>query len=244
MFVLNTIMADQLKVFKTDVDKLIEGGMEKDDAIFNVVKRYIKESKKIRFEGNSYGEEWVKEAKKRGLSNHKSTPEALKAFVSKQTIGLFDRNHVMSSKELESRYELKLEKYIKKVQIEARVMGDLATNHILPTAILYQNRLIANTRGLKEVLDSKTFVKLSKNQLNAIKYISEHISEIKEKVESMIEARKKANKIDDQFEKAVAYRDTVMIYFDDIRYHVDKLEFMVDDELWPLPKYRELLFMR
>jgi glutamine synthetase len=244
MFVLNTIMADQLKKFKVDVDQLIDGGMEKDDAIFDVVKKYIKESRKIRFEGNSYGEEWVKEAKKRGLSNHKSTPEALKAFVSKKTIDLFERNQVMSKKELESRYELKLEKYIKKVQIEARVMGDLAINHILPTAILYQNRLIENTRGLKEVLDSKTFVKLSKNQLNAIKYISDHISSIKEQVEAMIDARKKANIIEDQYEKAVAYRDTVMVYFDGIRYHVDKLEFLVDDELWPLPKYRELLFMR
>jgi glutamine synthetase len=237
-------MADQLKIFKTDVDKLIDSGLEKDDAIFDVIKRYIKESRKIRFEGNSYGEEWIKEAKKRGLSNHKSTPEALKAFVSKKTIDLFERNKVMSRKELESRYELKLEKYIKKVQIEARVMGDLAINHILPTAILYQNRLIENTRGLKEVLDSKTFVKLSKNQLNAIKYISDHISSIKEQVEAMIEARKKANVIEDQYEKAVAYRDTVMVYFDGIRYHVDKLEFLVDDELWPLPKYRELLFMR
>ncbi len=244
MFVLNTIMADQLRVFKADVDKLIDSGVEKDDAIFDVVKRYIKESKKIRFEGNSYGEEWIKEAKKRGLSNHKSTPEALKAFVSKKTIDLFERNKVMSRKELESRYELKLEKYIKKVQIEARVMGDLAINHILPTAILYQNRLIENTRGLKEVLDSKTFVKLSKNQLNAIKYISDHISSIKEQVEAMIDARKKANIIEDQYEKAIAYRDTVMVYFDGIRYHVDKLEFLVDDELWPLPKYRELLFMR
>jgi len=244
MFVLNTIMADQLKIFKTDVDKLIDGGMEKDDAIFNVVKRYIKESRKIRFEGNSYGEEWIKEAKKRGLSNHTSTPEALKAFVSKKTIDLFERNQVMSKVELESRYDLKLEKYIKKVQIEARVMGDLAINHILPTAILYQNRLIENTRGLKEVLDSKSYVKLSKNQLNAIKYISDHISSIKEQVEAMIEARKKANIIEDQYKKAVAYRDTVMVFFEGIRYHVDKLEFLVDDELWPLPKYRELLFMR
>jgi len=244
MFVLNTIMADQLKKFKADVDKLIKNGVGQDDAIFNVVKRYIKESKKIRFEGNSYSEEWVEEAKKRGLSNHMSTPEAINAFVSKKTIDLFDRNQVMNKKELESRYEMKLEKYIKKVQIEARVMGDLAINHILPTAILYQNRLIENARGLKEVLDSKSFVKLSKNQLNSIKYISNHISAIKENVESMIEARKKANVIDDAYEKAVAYRDTVMIYFDDIRYHVDKLEFLVDDELWPLPKYRELLFIR
>ena len=244
MFVLNTIMADQLNKFKRDVDQLMEKGMEQDEAIFSIVKKYIKESKNIRFEGNSYSEEWVKEAEKRGLSNHRSTPEALKAFVSKKTIGLFDRNGVMNKRELSSRYEMKLEKYIKKVQIESRVMGDLAINHILPTAILYQNRLIENTKGLKEVIDSKSFVKLAKNQTNAIKYISDHISAIKENVEEMIEARKRANKIDNAYDKAVAYRDEVMVYFNSIRYHVDKLEFMVDDELWPLPKYRELLFIR
>ncbi len=150
----------------------------------------------------------------------------------------------MTEIELKSRYEIKMEKYIKKIQIESRVMGDLAMNHILPTAILYQNRLIDNARGLKEVIDSKSYVKLSKNQTNAIKYISDHISAIKENVEAMIEARKRANKIKDIKEKAYTYRDEVMIYFDSIRYHVDKLEFMIDDELWPLPKYRELLFIR
>ncbi|RLD32262.1 MAG: glutamine synthetase type III, partial [Bacteroidetes bacterium] len=244
MFVLNTIMADQLIKFKADVEKLIKKGVEQDDAIFRIVKKYINESRNIRFEGNSYSDEWVEEAEKRGLSNHESTPEALGAFISKKTIDLFERNQVMSKKELMSRYEMKLEKYIKKVQIEARVMGDLAINHILPTAILYQNRLIENTRGLKEVIDSKSFVKLAKNQTNAIKFISDHISAIKENVENMIEARKRANKIEHTYDKAIAYRDEVMVYFDSIRYHVDKLEFMIDDELWPLPKYRELLFIR
>ncbi len=244
MFVLNTIMADQLNEFKAEVDALIASGLKKEDAIFNVVKAYIKESKNIRFEGNSYSDEWVKEAAKRGLSNNRSTPEALKAFVSEKTVSLFERNHVMNKTELEARYEIKLEKYIKKLQIESRVLGDLATNHILPTAIAYQNRLIENAKGLKEVLDSKTFVTLSRNQLNAIKFISEHIAAIKDLTEAMVEARKKANVIEDSAEKAAAYRDTVMIYFDKIRYHVDKLEFMVDDELWPLPKYRELLFIR
>ncbi len=244
MFVLNTIMADQLMQFKTEVDALIASGLKKDDAIFNVIKQYIKSSKKIRFEGNSYSKEWVEEAARRGLSNNASTPEAIKAFVSEKTISLFERHHVMNSTELRARYEIKLEKYIKKLQIESRVLGDIATNHILPTAIAYQNRLIDNAKGLKEVLDTKTYVTLSRNQLNAIKYISEHIAAIKDYTNEMVEARKAANKIEDLTEKAEVYRDTVKIYFDKIRYHVDKLEFMVDDELWPLPKYRELLFIR
>ncbi len=244
MFVLNTIMADQLTQFKAEVDALIASGLKKDDAIFNVVKQYIKSSKNIRFEGNSYSMEWVEEAKRRGLSNNASTPDALKAFVSEKTISLFERHHVMNSTEIRARYEIKLEKYIKKLQIESRVLGDIATNHILPTAIAYQNRLIENAKGLKEVLDTKTYVTLSRNQLNAIKFISEHIAAIKDYTNEMVEARKKANKIDDIARKAEVYRDTVKIYFDKIRYHVDKLEFMVDDELWPLPKYRELLFIR
>ena len=242
MFVLNTIMADQLAKFKADVDKLIAGGTKKNVAMFDVVKRYIIESKNIRFEGNSYSTEWEDEAKKRGLSNHRTTPEALGAFISNKSIDLFERHNVMSRTELAARYAIKLEKYTKKIQIESRVMGDLATNHILPTAIHYQNRLIENAKGLKEVLDSKSFVKLSKNQLNTIKEISNHISEIKEYVEQMTEARKAANKLTDDLEMAMAYKDNVKSYFDEIRYHVDKLEMLVDDEMWPLPKYRELLF--
>ncbi len=244
MFVLNTIVANQLLEFKAEVDSLIKSGLKKEDALFNVVKTYIKSSKNIRFEGNSYSAEWVEEAAKRGLSNHRTTPEALKAFVTDKTVSLFERHHVMNRTELEARYEIKLEKYLKKLQIESRVLGDLATNHIIPTAITYQNRLIENARGLKEVLDSKTYINLSRNQLNAIKFISEHISAIKDNAEAMIEARKKANRMKATAEKATAYRDTVMVFFDKIRYHVDKLEFMVDDELWPLPKYRELMFIR
>jgi glutamine synthetase len=244
MFVLNTIMADQLKQFKAEVDKLISSGQKKDDAIFDVIKSYIKTSKPVRFEGNNYSQEWVEEAAKRGLSNHSSTAEAMQAFISKRTVDLFERQHVMNKKELEARYEIKLEKYLKKLQIESRVMGDLAINHILPTAIQYQNRLIENARGLKEVLDSKSFVKLSKNQLNSIKEISDHIAAIKLEVEEMIEARKLANKIEDLYEQALAYRDIAVNRFDSIRYHVDKLELLVDDEIWPLPKYRELLFIK
>ncbi len=244
MFVLNTIIADQLTKFKTDVDKLIVDGMKKNEAMFEVSKKYIRESKNIRFEGNSYSKEWEKEAAKRGLSNNRTTPEALGAFVSEKSIGLFERHNVMSKTEVEARYAIKLEKYTKKVQIESRIMGDLATNHILPTAIHYQNRLIENAKGLKEVLDSKSFVKLSKNQLNTIKEISNHISEIKEYVERMVEARKIANAIDNDLERASSYNNSVKLYFEDIRYHVDKLEMLVDDEMWPLPKYRELLFIK
>ena len=150
----------------------------------------------------------------------------------------------MNKVELDARYEIKLEKYIKKLQIESRVMGDLAINHILPTAIQYQNRLIENAKGLKEVLDSKSFVKLSRNQLNTIKEISDHISTIKDDVEKMVEARKVANKLEDLPEQARAYKENVFSYFETIRYHVDKLELLVDDEIWPLPKYRELLFIK
>ena len=244
MFVLNAIMADQLHQFKSDVDKLIAGGTKKDEAIFDVIKRYIGESKPIRFEGNSYGDEWIEEAKKRGLSNNRKTPEALRAFVSKKTIDLFRRQNVMNETELKARYEINLEKYVKKLQIESRVLGDLAINHILPTAIHYQNRLIENARGLKEVLDSKSFVKLSRNQLNTIKEISDHIASIKELSQQMLEARKKANRVTGTFEQADAYKSNVLVYFEKIRYHVDKLELLVDDELWPLPKYRELLFIK
>ena len=244
MFVLNTIIADQLMQFKIDVDKLIADGMKKNQAIFETAKRYIRESKDIRFEGNSYSEEWEIEAAKRGLSNNKTTPEALGALISEKSIGLFERHHVMSRTEVLARYAIKLEKYTKKIQIESRIMGDLATNHILPTAIHYQNRLIENAKGLKEVLDSKSFVKLSKNQLNTIKDISNHISEIKEHVEQMVEARKVANRITNDLEQAMAYKDSVKAYFEDIRDHVDKLEMLVDDEMWPLPKYRELLFIK
>ncbi|MAE07994.1 MAG: glutamine synthetase type III [Bacteroidetes bacterium] len=244
MFVLNSIIADQFSKFKSEVDNLIEGGTKKKVALFEVVKQYIKDSKDIRFEGNSYSAEWEIEANKRGLSNHASTPEALRAFVSEKSMKLFERQHVMSKTELEARYSIKLENYTKKIQIEGRVMGDLATNHILPTAIHYQNRLIENAKGLKDVLDSKSFVKLSKNQLNTIKEISNHISEIKDLVEKMVESRRTANRIQNTYDKALAYKNDVRAYFDEIRKHVDALEMLVDDEMWPLPKYRELLFIK
>jgi len=242
MLALNTIVADQLKTFSNDVAELRKKDIRKDEAIFQVLKRYIKESKKIRFEGNNYGDEWLAEAKKRGLPNITATPQALKILVAKETIDLFDVNQVLSERELRARYEIQLENYTKKVQIESRVLGDLAKNHIIPIAIRYQNTLIENVKGLKEVLDSKTFVKLSRNQLQTIKEISEHVEEIKDKVADMLEERKKANRIEDIEKQAIAYNEHVMPCLETVRYHVDKLELMVDDELWPLPKYRELLF--
>jgi len=244
MFVLNTIVAEQMTKFETEVEELIKEGLSKDIAIFNVVKKYIIASKDICFEGNSYSTEWLDEAAKRGLSNNSNTPDALLAFVSEKSIALFEKHHVLSRTELLARYEIKLEKYIKKIQIEARVLGDIAINHILPTAIQYQNRLIENIKGLKEVLDSNTYEQLSRGQLNTIMEISNHVAGIKEGVEALVEARKKANVVTDYAQKAVAYRDTVLSRFTDIRKHVDKLELLVDDNLWPLPKYRELLFIK
>lgn len=244
MIVLNLLVADQLKKFKDEVDALVKDGLKKNDAIFKVVKQYIIDSKKIRFEGNNYGDEWLAEANKRGLSNITSTPPALKAYISKETIDLFERNKILSAKELEARYYINLENYTKKIQIESRVMGDLAKNHIIPIAIRYQNTLIENTLGLKQVLDEKTYVGLAKNQIQTIKDISEHISQVKQKTDEMLEERKIANKLEGEVEQAKAYNEKVFPYFEKIRRHVDKLELLVDDELWPLPKYRELLFLK
>jgi glutamine synthetase len=244
MIALNLIVADQLRKFKTDVDALIVKKVKKDDAIFQVLKKYVKESKNIRFEGNNYSLEWLKEAERRGLSNFATTPEALKAFISRKSVALFERNHVLTQRELEARHEIRLENYTKKLQIESRVLGDLAGNHIIPVAIRYQNTLVENVKGLKQVLDLKTYGKLSQNQMETITEISEHVDKIKTYVNEMIEARKHANRIHEPEEKAFAYCVKVLPYFDKIRYHADKLELLVDDELWPLPKYRELLFIR
>jgi glutamine synthetase len=244
MIVLNAIMADQLNKFKKEVDGLIARNVKKSDAIFQVIKHYIAESKRIRFEGNSYSEEWIQEAGKRGLSNIRSTPPALKAFVSKESIELFERNKILSEREMRARYEINLENYTKKIQIESRVMGDLARNHIIPVAINYQNTLIDNVKGLKEVLDEESYIKASNYQISLIKELSEHIEQIQKNVDLMIEERKIANRIEDPELNANAYNEKVLPYFEIIRRHVDKLELKVDDELWPLPKYRELLFLR
>jgi glutamine synthetase len=244
MTVLNLIVADQLKKFKIEIDNLLAKNIRKDEAIFRVLKKYIAESKNIRFEGNNYSEEWIKEAEARGLLNVSPTPLALKTFITPETINLYEKHNILSKKELFARYEAYLENYTKKIQIESRVIGDLAINHIIPVAIKYQNVLIENAKGLKEVLDNKTYVKFSRNLITSIKEISEHIFEIKSFVGKMISERKLANKITGSDNKALAYNKKVLPYFEKIRYHIDKLEMLVDDELWPLAKYRELLFMK
>jgi glutamine synthetase len=244
MTVLNTVMTEQLIQFKKDVDALIAKGKEKDEAIFQVLRNYIVASKRIRFEGNGYGEEWVKEAKKRGLNNFKTTPEALEAYMRKEFVELFVRHNVLSEREQHARYEICLEMYVKKIQIEARVMGDMAISHILPTALAYQNTLIKNVQGLKDVLGATAVKKAGASQIEMITEISERINAIKQNVDAMIEARKKANNIEDMKKKADAYCNKVKPYFDVIRDHADKLEALVADELWPLPKYRELMFTK
>jgi glutamine synthetase len=244
MTVLNAIVAEQLTIFKNDVDTLMNKNVEKDEAIFQVLRKYIVESKKIRFEGNGYGEEWVKEAAKRGLSNIKTTPQALAAFVSKQTVSLFEKHNIMNEREQHARYDIYLETYTKKIQIESRVIGDLALNHIIPTAIKYQSSLIENVKGLKEIFGAAEFKKSAGIQLEMIQEISERINIIKTKVDEMTEARKKANAITDVKKMAIDYCEKVKAYFEEIRYNVDKLELLIDDESWPLPKYRELLFTK
>lgn len=241
MIVLNTIVADQLQDFKQKVDKLISKGKKKEVAIVDVLREYIKESKRIRFEGNGYGEEWVKEAKKRGLNNVKTTPLALDAYVTKKTLSLFEKHNVFSHRELEARHEIRLENYIKKIQIEARIMGEVAINQIIPAAIHYQNELIMNVEGLKALgLGKETY----QAQLDTIRDISKYVAETQKNVVAMIETRKKFNNVDNIRKRAIGYCDEVKAYFDPIRYAVDKLEFLVADEKWPLPKYRELLFMK
>jgi glutamine synthetase len=242
MTTINSIMAETLRKFKTEVDGVIEKGEKKEVAIMQVIKKYIAESKPSLFEGDGYSEDWEKEAKKRGLANVKTTPTALDAFVTKKAKALFEENDIYNHLELEARHEIMLEDYIKKVQIEARVMGDLASTHILPAAIKYQNVLLQNVNSLK---DAGMPESLYANQKDIIVKISEYINTISDNVEKMIQARKKANDLTDTRAKAIAYCDDVKgNYFDVIRYNVDKLELMVDDSMWVLPKYRELLFLR
>ena len=242
MTVLNTIIADTLVKFAAEVDALIEKGDKKEIAIMQVIQKYIVSSKKILFEGDGYSEEWHKEAEKRGLPNLKTTPVALDAMVTEKSKKLFKDNGIFTHAELEARYEIELETYIKKVQIEARVMGDLATNHIIPAAIKYQNELLKNVSLLREAALPE---KLYKGQLTLLKDVSTHIQQVYENTYAMVEERKVANNLTDSREKAIAYEAKVKAqYFDKIRYHVDKLEQLVDDELWTLPKYREMLFLR
>ena len=242
MTVLNTIMAETLKQFKKEVDGLIEKGEKKEIAIMHTIRQYIVASEKILFEGDGYSEAWEKEAKKRGLPNVKTTPLALDAMVTEKAKKLFESNNIYSHSELEARHEIELEKYIKKVQIESRIMGELATSHVLPAAIRYQNLLANNIKGLKDAGLSEAGYT---NQKQILEKISEHINKTSDLVEKMIEARKVCNSMSDTRTKAIAYQSQVKdIFFDEIRYHVDKLELLTDDREWYLPKYREMLFLR
>lgn len=242
MTVLNTIMAETLKQFKKEVDALIDKGEKKEIAIMHVIRQYIVASEKVLFEGDGYSEAWEKEAAKRGLPNVKTTPLALDAMVTEKAKQLFEKNNIYSHSELEARHEIELEKYIKKVQIESRIMGEMATSHVLPTSIRYQNLLANNILQLKQAgLKESAYA----NQLQILEKISEHINKASDLVEKMIEARKVCNKIEDIREKAIAYQEKVKdTFFDQIRYHVDKLELLADDREWYLPKYREMLFLR
>lgn len=242
MTVLNTIMAETLKQFKTEVDALIEKGEKKEIAIMHVIRQYIVASEKVLFEGDGYSQSWEKEAEKRGLPNVKTTPLALDAMVTAKAKKLFETNDVYSHVELEARHEIELEKYIKKVQIESRMMGELATSHILPPAIRYQNLLANNIKGLKDAGVAETGYC---NQMQVLNQISLHINQLSDLVEKMIEARKLCNNMGNIRTKAIAYQSQVKdVFFDNIRYHADKLELLVDDREWYLPKYREMLFLR
>ncbi|PMD98868.1 glutamine synthetase type III [Siphonobacter sp. BAB-5405] len=241
MTILNTIVADQLIQFRKDVDALIDTDLKKELAIVEVLKKYIKSSKRIIFEGNGYSDEWVEEAERRGLANIRSAPEALGVYTRKEVAELFEKYDIFTEKELHARYEIELENYIKKIQIESRVIGDLAINHILSTALKYQSQLVDNVKGQKDIgIEEKYYAPT----VETIKRIAEYTAKIQILVDEMTEARKQANAIQDSAEQARLYGTKVKGYFDEIRYYVDKLELIVDDDEWPLVKYRELLMLR
>ena len=244
MIALNTAVAEQLIEFKKDVDKLMEKGEPKVSAIIQVIRKYIKLCKPIRFDGNGYSDEWKEEAARRGLDCETSCPLIFDRYLTPESIKMFESTGVMTQKELEARNEVKWETYTKKIQIEARVLGDLVMNHIVPIATEYQTKLLDNVYKMKGLFPAEEAEHLSSENLAIIRKISEHTIYIKEHVDAMVEARKVANKIADKREKAIAYHDNISPMLEQIRYHIDKLELIVDDQMWTLPKYRELLFIR
>lgn len=244
MIALNTAVAEQLAEFKAEVDALMDKGETKEAALIQVIRKYIKICKPIRFDGNGYSDEWKAEAERRGLDCETSCPVIFDNYLSAESIAMFGSTGVMTQVELEARNEVKWETYTKKIQIEARVLGDLAMNHIVPVAIGYQSKLIDNVYKMKGLFSAEEAGKLSAENLAIIREISERTAYIKDHVDVMVEARKVANKIEGERAKAVAYHDTIAPMLEQIRYHIDKLELIVDDQMWPLPKYRELLFIR
>jgi glutamine synthetase len=244
IFVLNAAVAQQLVRFKQLVQAKIDGGSTQDEALLDTIREFIIESKAIRFEGNGYSKEWQEEAKRRGLRGISDVPQAYKAFLEKDTLKLMRETDVLTEREVEARYEVMNEIYLKKLQIEARVLGDLTVNHIIPTAIKFQNSLIQNVIGIKEIFGPDEYKVMSERQLIAIKKISGYIEQLREDFHSLVEARKEANVIESYSERAQAYSSTVLPFMEKMRVVADKLEMVVDDELWPLPKYRELMFWR
>jgi Uncharacterized protein related to glutamine synthetase len=243
LIVLNTALAEQLRKFRSEVEALIAKGVKKDEAILQVLRSVITDCKKIRFEGNGYSQEWKEEAEKRGLPIMNDVPEAFGTFLDPKSRKMFEDFSVLSLRELESRHEIRVETYIKKLQIEARVLGDLAINHVVPTALLYQNLLIDNVRGLKELFPPSEYDILAETQLQSIRKISDHIRNIRQMTKALVERRKEVNKIVDIVERASIYSKEINNMMEEVRYHIDKLELIVDDKQWPLPKYRELLFL-
>ena len=244
MVALNAAVADQLTKFKKEVDALIDKGEPKISAILEIIRKYIKECKAIRFDGNGYSDEWKEEAQRRGLDCETSCPIIFDNYLKLESIAMFESTGVLTKKELEARNEVKWETYTKKIQIEARVLGDLAMNHIVPVATEYQSKLIDNVYKMKDLFPADKATKMSAKNLELIEEIADHTIFIKEHVDAMVEARKVANKIESEREKAIAYHDTIAPMLEEIRYHIDKLELIVDNQMWTLPKYRELLFIR
>ncbi|MEX0360544.1 MAG: glutamine synthetase type III, partial [Allomuricauda sp.] len=244
MTILNTIVAKQLTDFKKEVDVLIDKkNLKKDEAVFNVLREYIKTSKRIRFDGDGYGIEWQDEARKRKLSNNKNTPEALQVLTSKNSIALFNEMDVLSEIELKARQEVELKTYVFHLQIEGRILGEMVYNHIIPAAVNYQNSLLTNVQGLKEIYGA-VYNKVAESQLNILEQIGEHLAEIKKLTDEMTAARRRANGLSTINKKAQAYCNDVRPYFETIREQSDKLEKLVSDEVWPFTKYRELLFAK
>ena len=244
MIAINAAMANQLNDFRTSVEALMNEGIGKDEAILRVLREAIISSEPIRFEGDGYSEEWKQEAKRRGLTNICHVPEAMMHYIDSQAKKVLIGEHIFNETELNSRLEVELEKYTMKVQIESRVLGDLAINHIVPTAVSYQNRLLENLRGLKEIFPPEEYEVLSADRIDLVREISRRVTAIKKLVKEMTEARKAANHKKEYKEKAYDYEENVKPYFEKIRDHIDHLEMEVDDEMWPLPKYRELLFTK
>ena len=244
MIALNAVVADQLNSFADAVDAAMAGGMKREVAILNEVRRLVRESRNIHFDGNGYSEEWKAEAARRGLDVETSAPLMYDAYQRPETVEMFARTGVFSQKELEARNEVKWEMYTKKIQIESRVLGDLAINHVIPAATRYQSLLLDNVFKIKQLFAGEKADKIARQDMNSIEQMAEHMASIKATVERMVDARRHANHLEGERAKAIAYHDNVVPLMEEIRDHIDNLELMVDNEIWPLPKYRELLFIR